>query len=66
MTINQEITIIDSPELSELRLTSLVGRKGILVEEDLLPKRLGWWVSLKGNSYLGEQEWFIPLKSISQ
>lgn len=64
MTRNQEITIVASQELDELRLADLVGRKGILVEEDLLPRHLGWWVELKGEAYLGEREWFIPLKSI--
>ncbi|PWB10498.1 MULTISPECIES: hypothetical protein [Bacteroidales] len=66
MKQNQEITIIPSIALQELRLNDLIGRKAVLVEEDLLPKHLGWWVSLIGEDYLGEREWFIPLSSISE
>lgn len=66
MKQNQEITIIPSIALQELRLNDLIGRKAVLVEEDLLPKHLGWWVSLIGEEYLGEREWFIPLSSISE
>lgn len=64
MKANNEITIIPSSELTAMRLDELVGRKAILVEEDLQPKHYGWWVSLIGPEYLGEREWFIPLASI--
>lgn len=64
MKVDQEITIIPSVDLTELRLDDLVGRKATLVEEDLLPKHLGWWVALVDGEYLGEREWFIPLNSI--
>lgn len=64
MNTGQKITIIPSFALQELRLDDLVGREAILVEEDLLPKHLGWWVALIGEEYLGEREWFIPLSSI--
>lgn len=64
MNTGQKITIIPSFALQELRLDDLVGREAILVEEDLLPKYLGWWVALIGEEYLGEREWFIPLSSI--
>ena len=64
MKVGQVITIIPSVALAELRLNDLIGRKGTLVEEDLLPKHLGWWVALEGEQYLGETEWFTPLNSI--
>lgn len=65
MKIGQKITIIPSIALQELKLNDLIGRTGVLVEEDLLPKHLGWWVAIDGEEYLGEREWFIPLNSIS-
>lgn len=64
MKTGQLITIIPSFALSELKLDGLIGRHGRLVEEDLRPKHLGWWVALDGEAYLGEIEWFIPLSSI--
>jgi len=64
MKVGQKITITPSVALEELRLNDLIGRQGTLVEEDLLPKHLGWWVALDGEQYLGETEWFIPLSSI--
>ena len=66
MKPNQKITIIPSFVLQELRLNDLIGREAVLVEEDLLPKHLGWWVALIGEEYMGEREWFIPLSSISE
>lgn len=64
MKKDQIITIIPSVQLSELKLDALAGRKAVLVEEDLMPKRLGWWVALIGDLYLNEREWFIPFNSI--
>lgn len=66
MKTGDKITIIPSIALEELRLKDLAGQHATLVEEDLLPKHIGWWVSLDEGEYLGEREWFIPLSSIVQ
>lgn len=63
------ITIAASGELSELKLNSLIGRKGKVTEvlycKDGHTVR-GAWVVLEGAPYLNEQEWYIPAKSISK
>lgn len=65
MKAGQKVTIIPSIALDQLRLTDLVGREVRLLEEDLFPKHLGWWVELD-EEYLNEKEWFIPISSISE
>lgn len=64
------ITIVESDELAEIRLTDLVGRKGKIVQPHYIlahPLKLkGAWVELEGKPYMGEQEWYIPEKSIKQ
>ena len=61
------VTIAASDELSEIKLTDLIGRKGKLVEvlscKDGNTIR-GAWVELIGEPYMNEQEWYIPSKSI--
>ena len=61
------VTIAASDELSELRLTDLIGRKGkvieVLYKKDGTTVR-GAWLELLGEPYLNEQEWYIPSKSI--
>ena len=60
------VTIIASPELSEMRLDELVGRRGLVVED--LPqnrkKNRGGLVLLE-EIYMDEFLWFIPEESVS-
>lgn len=66
MVKNAYITIVGSVELSELRLSELVGRRGLVVEdlsgEDR--KNKGGLVLLE-EAYLDEFIWFIPENSVS-
>ncbi len=67
--MEQIITIVASEELSELKLSELVGRKGIVKELRYHPfgsRPRGAWIELIGEPYLDEQEWYIPEKSIMQ
>ena len=61
MKKNAYVTIIASPELSEMRLDELVGRRGLVVED--LPqnrkKNRGGLVLLE-EIYMDEFLWFIP------
>ena len=66
MKKNAYVTIIASPELSEMRLDELVGRRGLVVED--LPqnrkKNRGGLVLLE-EIYMDEFLWFIPEESVS-
>lgn len=66
MKKNAYVTIIASPELSEMRLDELVGRRGLVVED--LPqnrkKDRGGLVLLE-EIYMDEFLWFIPEESVS-
>ena len=66
MKKNAYVTIIASPELSEMRLDELVGRLGLVVED--LPqnrkKNRGGLVLLE-EIYMDEFLWFIPEESVS-
>ena len=66
MKKNAYVTIIASPELSEMRLDALVGRRGLVVED--LPqnrkKNRGGLVLLE-EIYMDEFLWFIPEESVS-
>ena len=67
MKKNAYVTIIASPELSEMRLDELVGRRGLVVE-DLPPepkKRTGGGLVLLEEIYMDEFLWFIPEESVS-
>lgn len=66
MKKNAYVTIIASPELSEMRLDELVGRR-VLVVEDLpqnRKKNRGGLVLLE-EIYMDEFLWFIPEESVS-
>lgn len=60
------ITIIPSIALNEMRLDKLAGRSAKVVEirYDSSYNIKGCWVSLNGEPYEGEQEWYIPYSSI--
>ena len=66
MKKNAYVTIIASPELSEMRLDELVGRPGLVAED--LPqnrkKNRGGLVLLE-EIYMDEFLWFIPEESVS-
>lgn len=66
MKKNAYVTIIASPELSEMRLDELAGRRGLVVEdlsgEDR--KNKGGLVLLE-EAYMDEFVWFIPEKSVT-
>lgn len=66
MKKNAYVTIIASPELSEMRLDELVGRRELVVED--LPqnrkKNRGGLVLLE-EIYMDEFLWFIPEESVS-
>lgn len=65
MRNGQEITIIPSTEICEMRLCGLCGRtgvvNGILYDNGEVK---GCWVILDGTTYNGESEWYIPRASI--
>lgn len=66
MVKNTYITIVASPELSDLRLDELAGRRGLVVE-DLSENRnrnRGGLVLLE-EAYLEEFIWFIPESAVA-
>lgn len=66
MIKNAYVIIIVSPELSQMGLDELIGRRGVVVE-DLSQNRetnCGCIVLLE-ETYMDEFLWFIPEKSIS-
>ena len=66
MVKNAYVTIVASPELSELRLDALAGRRGLVVE-DLASgrkKNRGALVLLE-EAYLDEFLWFIPENAVA-
>lgn len=66
MVKNTYITIVASPELSDLRLDELAGRRGLVVE-DLSENRnrnRGGLVLLE-EAYLEEFIWFIPESAVT-
>jgi hypothetical protein len=68
MKINDKVTIIPSVTLTEAKLEDLIGREGNVVEicyrKDGTIR--GAWVSLIGEPYQGEQEWYIPSNSFME
>lgn len=68
MEINGRVQIRPSFELIELKLMPLSMRTGRIVEIETngSGEETGAWVELDGESYLGEQEWFIPITSLKK
>ena len=64
ITEGSKITIIPSPELTELRLDALLGEPGIVLE-DLSGsyRRVKGYMVLIPEMYKNEFVWFIPLES---
>ncbi len=67
MNIGDIVTVCDSDELKELKLSDLVGVSAKIVEavKNSEAKIMGYWVELIGEAYLDEVEWYIPLCSIA-
>lgn len=66
MIKNAYITIITSPELSQMGLDELIGHRGVVVED----LSQNWETNCGGivlleETYMDEFLWFIPEKSIS-
>lgn len=68
MKVGNTIDIIYSKELSRWRLDDLVGMRGTIVEIQHSKDGTvyGCWVSLIGETYQGEKEWFIPQSAIGE
>lgn len=68
MKVGDTIDIIYSTELSRMRLGDLVGREGTVVEIQRTHDGMvyGCWVSLIGEPYQDEEEWFIPQSAIGE
>jgi hypothetical protein len=62
------ITIIPSIALTNMRLNDLVKKTAKIIEIKRSGNGtvLGCWVSLVGDLFQGEQEWYIPYSSISE
>lgn len=56
---NKTVEIIFSEELIQLKLKSLIGRKGVVVADG----HEGYWVKLE-EPFKDELEWFIPTRSL--
>lgn len=61
--IGEEVTIVKSLALAELKLIPLVGLKGTIVKEFPNNKTPGATVRLY-KSYMREKVWYIPIASI--
>lgn len=68
MKVGNTIDIIYSKELTRLHLNDLAGRNGNIVEILYSDNGsvYGCWISLTGDPYQGEQEWFIPYSAIGE
>lgn len=64
ITEGSQITVIPSPELTELKLDGLLGETGIVLEDltESVRKAKGYMV-LFPDTYQNEYLWFIPQKS---
>jgi hypothetical protein len=62
------ITIIPSVALLEMKLEHLAGRTATVIEVKHADNKSirGCWVSLTGDPFRGDQEWYIPYSSISE
>ena len=64
ITTGSRITVIPSPELTELRLDGLLGESGIVLEELTEPERKSkGYMVLYSDTYKEEYLWFIPQES---
>lgn len=64
ITEGSKITIIPSPELTELRLDALLGETGIVLEDlSGSHRKVKGYMVLIPETYKNEFVWFIPLLS---
>lgn len=68
MKLNTQIVIIASDSITQDGLEALIGRTGKIVETVYRQDGSisGAWVELDGESYLEEQEWYIPINSFKK
>ena len=62
---NSKVVVAPSKQLSDMKLSGMVGRHGRVVQVlmDEKRKNKGYIVHFP-KSYLGEKDWFIPLESV--
>ena len=62
---NSKVVIAPSKQLSDMKLSSIVGRHGRVIQVLMNEKRRnkGYIVHFP-KSFLGEKDWFIPLESV--
>lgn len=60
------VLIVPSDELSAMKLANLEGRRGVVIESMNHPGRRykGYIVRLAEGTFLGEDEWFVPVASV--
>lgn len=64
ITEGSRITIIASPELTELRLNGLLGETGVVLEDlTYAPRTVKGYMVLFTETYKDEFIWFIPQES---
>lgn len=65
--VGAKVAVVGSNELKNLGLDDLVGRYGVVIEDESKRKRnSGFWVRLTGDPLYGESEWYIPVKSVTK
>ena len=62
---NSKVVIAPSEQLSDMRLSRIVGRHGRVIQVLMNEKRKnkGYIIHFP-KSFLGEKDWFIPLESV--
>lgn len=66
MIKNAYVTIVASDELTEMRLSELVGRKGLVVEDlSFMEAGTRGGMVLLEETYLDEFVWFIPESAVA-
>lgn len=66
ITEGSNVVIVPSRELSDMKLSDLAGKKGVVTEDMCSHKRInqGFMVRLTEGAYMNEEEWFIPFMSV--
>ena len=59
----EEVIVVKSPALDELKLSAIVGLKGIVSKVCIANKTPGAFVHLNIR-YMGSNDWYIPLMSL--
>ena len=65
ITVNTRVRIVSSEELSEMKLSELVGRTGFITEDLAYPSRKNrGYMVLLDEPFMRAWLWFIPEKSV--